>query len=227
MKVKQITLLVCLGMFFLSGCAAVPLGLQTLGGAAITGYCVKSRVGAMDAMKTIEFPLEEVWRAAIDTAAEMNIPIVEKDLGKGTIRGRTAKHRVVEVTMESVTPTITRFGVRTRKDKAISYVGGGFDREFSKVVLSKIAEKCRTGFVVEKPLIKKRRFLLITIKRSNIRNAPGKHGKVIFIVPRGTKVYKVSRSGDWFKVQLLPSGEIGYIYNTLAKPATLTPKTGI
>jgi hypothetical protein len=221
---KRIELVLVLGVFFLSsGCAAGP-ALQLLGGAAITGYYVKTRLDAMDVVETIEFPLEEVWAAAILTAAEMDIIIIEKELQKqeGVLKGKTQKHRVVEIAMESVTPTITEFGVKARENKAIAYIGGGSDRAFASVVLSEIAKKCRGDTVVVDVVTKatppKMKSMLKTIHQGLIRRGPGPKYKIIVVVPSGVILFDLGqKKGSWHKVQT-ESGKIGFIYYTVVRP---------
>ena len=115
-------------VFGAAGCAAIPLG--AMGAAAMSsgaGSAVKAgteyTLGGT-VRRTMAVPLDRVHDTALATLKRLGVDVNEEELhddGRVTLRGRATERRVT-VTLERVTPVMTRFGVAVRagisKDQA-------------------------------------------------------------------------------------------------------------
>lgn len=102
------------------GCAALPVSM--LGAAALSGGANSvARAGTEYTMggvarRTVSMPAEEVHDTALATLKRLGIKMTEEERerdGRAVLRG-TAYERGVVVTIEPVSPEMTRFGVAVR-----------------------------------------------------------------------------------------------------------------
>jgi hypothetical protein len=103
-----------------AGCAALPVSM--LGAAALSGGANSvARAGTEYTMggvarRTVSMPADAVHDTALETLARLGIKMTEEERerdGRAILRGK-AYERGIEVTIEPVTPAMTRFGVAVR-----------------------------------------------------------------------------------------------------------------
>ncbi len=68
----------------------------------------------------------------------------------------------------------------------------------------------------------------IRVDKANVRSGPGRKCRVVSVVPRGTELVELRRSGDWVQIGLTGTPRIAWVHNTLieehdAQPADPEP----
>jgi len=134
-------MILALGVFLLSGCAGLDLVLLA-GEAALTATDVNTMMKRMDYSDTIQADFDKVWAAAKVTVEGMGIKISEEKLhengNSGTIIGKTADNKKIQVLVSVTTPVITTVGIKTRKGALTNA-----DFSFAVMIFEDIVQRCQ------------------------------------------------------------------------------------
>lgn len=222
---KRITLVLVLGVFCMSaGCASVLSSALTIGSGALIATDWREGMKSVDYRDTLKVEFPQVWEAALMATEELGIEILEKTLDEekksGIITAKTSVHKKIQIIVGSVTPSVTNVGIKARHRELFGnpISARDVDTLFAAQIATGIREQCRNQTVVaKKPPVKRKLLFLVIIKKSNVRDANNKHAKIVFIASKGTKVQKLAKSGNWFKV-LLPNSKKGFVYKTMVRP---------
>ncbi len=150
MKKRLIAIILTLCIFFISGCAVPLVTVLGAGTAALLAYEVNQAMKYVDYRTTIKRDFDQVWNAALDTAKEMRIEILEKktDMEKkegGIITGKTEQHQRIKIVVQVVTLVTTDIGIVARKREIINMpiTPQDIDLPFATTIALGIRKRCK------------------------------------------------------------------------------------